>query len=171
MADGGTTVPVTWPRGEPRVVIEVSGANVVIRPTPDIDRAHTMSLADVINAASASDMSVVIDPEPIRCDEAFAEGDVAAADRTRGSHPTCRPVDAEVATAGIVRLRAEGAVWLVDVRKGRLCQLDADVDPRFLGEDAWRSVVAVCVTPTRLVALRVDGTRTSALRARPVLLD
>jgi hypothetical protein len=130
-----------------------------------------MSLADVINAASASDISVVIDPEPIRCDDAFAGGDLGTADRTRASHPTCRPVDAEIATAGIVRLRAEGAVWLVDVSKSRLCQLDADVDPRFLGEDAWRPVVAVCVTPARLVALLVDGTRTSALRARPVLLD
>jgi hypothetical protein len=129
-----------------------------------------MSLADVINAASASDISVVIDPEPIRCDDAFACGDLGAVDRTRASHTTC-PVDAEIAAAGIVRLRAEGAVWLVDVCRGRLCQLDADVDPRFLGEGAWRPVVAVGVTPTRLVALRVDGTRTSAQRARPVLLD
>jgi hypothetical protein len=168
MVDGRSGVLDTWLRDEPRVVIEVSGANVVIRPTWDVDRSYTVSLADVINAASATDTCVVIDPQPIRCDDTFAADSPSVVDRTCSLHAACRAVGAEVASAGIVRLHAEGTVWLIDVSKGRFCQLDTDVDPRFLGDDAWRPVVAVCVTPTRLVALGFDGTRTSARRAHPV---
>lgn len=171
MMDERTALTDTWPRDEPRVVIEVSGANVVIRPTCDVDRVYTMLLADVINAGSATDTCVVIDPEPIRCDDTAAAYELPVADRTCSRHSTGRPFDAEFAVAGVVRLHAEGAVWLIDVSKGRFCQLDAHVDPRFLGDEAWKPVVAVCVTPTRLIALSVDGTRTSARRAHPVLLE
>jgi hypothetical protein len=168
MVNGRTTLPDARRRDEARVVIGVSGANVVIRPACDVDRAYTMSLTDVINAASATDTCVVIDPEPIRCDDTFAAYELPVEDRTCSLHPACRPFDAEFEMAGIVRLHAEGTVWLIDVSKGRFCQLDAHVDPRFLGDDAWKPVVAVCVTPTRLIALSVDGTRTSATRAHPV---
>jgi hypothetical protein len=171
MGEGRITSADWWPRDEPRVVIEVSGANVVVRPTCDVDRAYTTSLADVINAATATDICVVIDPEPIRCDDSFAADDLPRAERSCALPPTCRPFEAEIEMAGIVRLHARCAVWLVDVSKGRFCQLDAHVDPRFLGDDAWIPVVAVCVTPTRLIALGVDGTRTSATRAHPVLVE
>lgn len=171
MVDGRTAMPETSLPEEPRVVIEISGGSAVIRPACDVDRAYTMSLADVINAASATDTCVVIDPQPIRCDDTFAAHELSAADRKCSLHPTCRPFDAEFALAGIVRLHAEGTVWLVDVNRGRFCQLDTHVDPRFLGDDAWKPVVALCVTPTRLVALGVDGTRTSANRAHPALIE
>ena len=171
MVHGRTAMPKTRLREEPRVSIEISGPNVVIRPAHDVDRAYTMSLADVINAASATDLCVVIDLEPIGCNDDFITHELPAADRTCSLHPMCRPFDAEFAMAGIVRLHAEGAVWLVDVNRGRFCQLDTLVDPRFLGDEAWRPLVAVCVAPTRLVALGGDGVRTSATRARPTPLD
>lgn len=164
------TASNTWPRDEPRVVIEVSGSNIVIRPTCDVDTAYTMALADVINAASATGTCVVIDSAPIRCDDTFAAYELPVADRTCSLHPTCHTFDAEFAMAGIVRLHTEGTVWLIDVSRSRFCQLDAQVDPRFLGDDAWTPVVAVCVTPALLIALCADGTRTSAKRALPVLL-
>jgi hypothetical protein len=170
MVDGRSGVLDTL-HDEHRVVIEVSGANVVIRPTCDVDRSYTVSLADVINAASATDTCVVIDPQPIRCDDTFAAHEPSVVERRCPLHRACRAVGAEVVSAGVVRLHAEGTVWLVDVSRGRFCQLDTDVDPRFLGCDAWKPVVAVCVTPTRLVALGVDGTRTSARRAHPVPRD
>jgi aromatic ring-opening dioxygenase LigB subunit len=173
MVDGRYESSGTWPRDEPRVVIEVSGANVVIRPSTDVDRNYTMSLADVIDAASATDTCVVIDPEPIRCDDSFAAYEAyepTVADRTSAQPRTCRAFGAEVVLAGVVRLHAEGTVWLIDVSKARFCQLDAHVDLRFLGDDAWKPIVAVCVTPSRLIALGVDGTRTSARRAHPVPL-
>ena len=170
MEGGRTAAHNTWPRDEPRVVIGVSGTNIVIRPTCDVDRAYTMALADVINAASATDTCVVIDPEPIRCEDTFAADELPVADRTCSLHPTCRSFDAEFAMVGIVRLHAERTVWLIDVNRSRFCQLDAHVDPRFLGEDAWKPVVAVCVTPTVLIALSVDGIRTRSKRAHPVLV-
>ena len=152
---------------EPRVVVEVSGQNVVIRANAHVDRAYTTSLADVINAAANTNTCVVIDPEPIRCDDRFAAYEAAGADRTCPQHPACRPADAEVATAGVVRIRAENTVWLIDVCKGRFCQTNSDLDLRFLGDAAWRSLVAVCVTPTRLIALGPHGELTSARRAHP----
>jgi hypothetical protein len=165
MGDGRSASSDTWPRDEPRVVIEVRRANFVIRPSTHVDTTYTTSLASVINAASATDICVVIDPEPIRCDDSFDPYEPPAADRNPVQHRTCRPLGAEVVLAGVVRLHAEGTVWLVDVCKGRFCQLDADVDLRFLGGEAWKPIVAVCVTPTRLIALGMDGTRISANRA------
>jgi hypothetical protein len=47
------------------IVVEVSGANVVVRPARDVDRAYAAPLADVINAASATDIGVLIDPGPV----------------------------------------------------------------------------------------------------------
>ncbi len=148
-----------------RVVIESGGANVVIRPSSNVDRAYTTSLVEVINAASATDVCVVIDPEPIRCDDDFAAETPPLADQGGAEHRNRRPAGAEVAMAGVVRLDAEGTVWLVDVNHGRFCRLEAPLDVRFLGDDAWEPVVALCVTPSRLIALNVDGNRTSANRA------
>ncbi len=150
---------------EPRVVIEMGGTNIVIRASARVDRRYTSSLADVVNVASDTDTSVVIDPEPIRCDDDFAAYRVAEDDEPCAMHAGCRPVGVEVAAIGVVRMHAEHTVWLVDVVEGRFCQVDPGVDVRFLGRDGWAPVVAVCVTPSRLVALGVDGTLTSAPRA------
>jgi hypothetical protein len=152
---------------EPRVVIEMGGPNVVIRATARVDRAYTTSLAAVLNAAAATDTCVVIDPEPIRCDDEFAAHRSDDVSRSCSAHRLCRPVPAEVAAEGVVRLRAERATWLIDVGRGRFCRTDPDRDlsVRFLADDSWSLVVAVCVTPTRLIALGVDGGLVSAERA------
>lgn len=168
MVPGQSVSPQTSARDELRVVIEVTGANVVVRATSHFDKAYTRSLAGVINAASDIDTCVVIDPEPIRCDDAFAAYEPLAADRSCSLHRTCRPVEAEVAMAGVVRLHAEGSEWLIDVSNGRICEVDVEDDVPSVGHEAWRPVVAVCVTPTQLIGLSVDGTRTSATRARLV---
>lgn len=167
MVPGQPTDPDDHAPLEPRVVIEISGPNVVVRATAHIDRAYTTSLADVINAASDTHTCVVIDPEPIRCDDTFAAYQRPDKDRSCTLHDTCRPVGAEVAMAGVVRIPAQDTVWLIDVSKGRLCQVDHSVDPRFLSHDAWTPIVAVSVTPTRLTALNTNGTQSSAARAHP----
>jgi hypothetical protein len=163
----GPTAPDNHARvgDEPRVVIEVRGPNVVIRSTSDVDQAYTASLADVINAAASTETCVVIDPAPIPCDDAFAAYEATATDRSCGVHEGCRPSAAEAAAAGVVRLHAECTVWLIDVGKGRFCRMDDSLDLRFLDEKAWRPLVAVCITPTRLIALGTDGNLTSARRA------
>jgi hypothetical protein len=165
MSERPDSPPTRIDEREPRIVLEVSGDNVLIRATSDVDRACTTSLADVINAAADANTCVVIDPQPIRCDDAFAAYDAIGADRPCSQHPICRPSGAEVASPGVVRLRTERTVWLVDVRNGRFCQLDEARDHRFLTEAAWQPIVALCVTPTRVIALGVDGVLTSAARA------
>lgn len=156
-------------RSEPHVVIEVSGANVVIRATDQVDRECTTSLADVINAATDTNTCVVIDPQPIRCDDIFAAYEPSESERSCAVHEMCRPSEADVAGLGIVRIRAERTIWLIDVRNGRFCQMSQDHEPRFVAEEAWRHIVAVCVTPTRLIALDTDGGLTSAGRAHPAV--
>jgi hypothetical protein len=158
---------VATDRDEQRVIIEVSGPNVVIRASSQVDRAYTTSLAGAINAAADTDTCIVIDPEPIRCGDEFATYQPTGPDRTCAHHSSCRPAEAEVASPGVVRFRTACSVWLIDVRRGRFCQVDTDIDLRFLGASAWRPLVAVCVTPTRLIVLGVDGDLTSAERAHP----
>jgi hypothetical protein len=162
----GAAVPSA---GSPRVVIEMGGPNVVIRATSHVDRAYTASLADVLNAASSTHTCVVIDPEPIRCDDGFATYDAEGPHEPCADHRSCRPVEAEVAGTGIVRIPAERTVWLIDVRRGTFCRVDRGTNPRFIAAEAWSPVVAVCVTPRRLIALGLDGVLISAERAhRPI---
>jgi hypothetical protein len=151
-------------QAEQHVVIEMGGPNLVIRATAHVDRAYTASLAEVLNAASATDTSVVIDPDPIRADDSFVQfrADDPLTTRSRADG---QPVPVEAVAVGVVRIRAERSTWLVDVGHGRCCRTDVDVDVRFLGDDAWTPIVAVCVTPTSLVALGVDGCLLSADRA------
>lgn len=159
------TQPPAGGDAEPHVVIEMGGENIVVRATSHVDHAYTESLADVLNAASETQTSVVIDPQPIRCDDvfaAFASGDVAR----RHASPAGRPVDVEVAATGVLRIRARRDTWFVDVRRGRLCRCDGTTGAsiRFLGSEVWGPIVAVCVTPTRVVAQRLDGVLLSAER-------
>jgi hypothetical protein len=168
MAPHDPTNPPDVAEGDEQcITIEVSGANVVVRSSAQVDRASTMSLANVVNAATDTNTCVVIDPEPIRCDDAFASYVPTRAEQTCPQHPRCRAAEADVAAIGVVRLRTESSVWLIDVGKGRFCQADSDHDVHFLTPDAWRPLVAVCVTPTRLIALGADGEFTSARRAHP----
>lgn len=155
---------------EPRVTIEMGGANILIRSSAEIDHAYTEALVDAVNAAAATQTGVVLDPDPIRCEEAFAtEGLVARPPCSE--HDDCGPTPVEAVISGIVRIPAERSTWFVDVANGRFCQTNHGVDVRFIGQDAWTPVIAVCLTPTRLTALTSDGGKVSAQRAhRPAAM-
>lgn len=150
---------------EPRVTIEMGGPNVVIRSTPAIDQAYTSALAHAVDAAADTNTVVVIDPQPIRCDDSFATHALPASETTCTQHTGCRPVAVEVVAAGVIRIAAEHTWWTIDVSAGRFCHTDAALDIRFLSPDAWTPVIAICVTPTRLRALTLDGTSITSNRA------
>ncbi len=153
------------PDEEPRVTIEMGGPNVVIRSTPAIDQAYTSALAHAVDAAADTNTVVVIDPEPIRCDDSFANHALPVSETTCTQHQGCRPVAVEVVAAGVIRIAAEHTAWTIDVGTGRFCQTDRAVDIRFLSPEAWTPVIAICVTPTRLSALTLDGTLITSNRA------
>lgn len=162
---------------EPRVTIEMGGPNIVIRSSAAIDREYTTSLAHAVNAASSTHTVVVLDPDPIRCDDSFAGASLPDWETTCSEHAECQPSEVEVIGSGIVRLEAESSWWTVDVANGRICRTDVRIDPHFIDRTSWTPVVAVCVTPTRLRALTVEGSLVSSVRAhghrapeRPVVL-
>lgn len=154
---------------EPRVSIEMGGTNIVIRSCADVDRADTTSLAMAVNAAADTRTVVVLDPDPIRCDDSFAGAPLPDTDIERADHVAFRPVDVSVVGRSVIQIAAERSWWLIDVANGRFCQTDAVVDPQFVPPDAWTPVVAVCVTPMRLRALATDGTLVSSVRAHEAL--
>lgn len=149
---------------EPRVTIEMGGANIVIRSSAEIDHAYTEALVNAVNAAAATDTGVVLDPDPIRCEEAF-DSEAQSVRPPCSEHDACSPTPVEAVISGILRIPAERSTWFVDVASGRFCQTDPGVDVRFLGRDAWTPVIAVCLTQTRLTALTADGGKISAHRA------
>lgn len=159
------TVPDRPVAAEPRVTVEMGGTNILIRATAHVGRSFTTTIADAINAATDADTTVVIDPDPIPCGDDFAAYHDTSSPSACTLHDPCRPAAAEVAAAGIVRLRTERRAWLLDVGNGALCQHDGEIDVRFLGPDSWMRVVAVCVTPSRLIALLPHGGLLSASRA------
>lgn len=144
------------PPHAPRVTIEMGGANVVIRPSSSIDRAYTDALVHAVNAAVAADTAVVIDPEPIRCDDTFA----AHASHAGHNPPSTRTghcaLDVEVVASGMIRVAAESTKWTIDLNKGRFVRSDHAIDIRFVDPDAWTPVIAVCITPNHLCALTLD---------------
>lgn len=162
---------------EPRVTIEMGGPNIVIRSSPAIDREYTTSLAHAVNAATATHTVVVLDPDPIRCDDAFAGACLPDWETTCAEHAECQPSEVEVIGSGIIRIAAESSWWTIDVANGRFFRSDGRIDPHFIDAASWTPVVAVCVTPTRLRALTVDRSLLSSRRAhghsahdRPVAL-
>jgi hypothetical protein len=150
---------------EPHVVIEMGGPNVVIRSTTAIDHADTMALAHAVNAAADTHTVVVIDPESIRCDDAFATHALPATDITCARHVACRPMPVEAISRGIIRIAAEHTSWTIDVDTGRFCQTDFPIDTKFLDPESWTPVIAICVTPTKLTALTADRTLITSDRA------
>lgn len=150
---------------EPRVTIEMGGPNIVIRSSTAIDREYTTTLAHAVNAAIETHTVVVLDPDPIRCDDSFAGANLPASETACPEHADCHPSEVEVVGSGIVRIAAESCWWLVDVANGRFCRTDGRVDPHFIDRASWTPVVAVCVTPTRLRALTVDESVVSNIRA------
>jgi hypothetical protein len=155
---------------EPLVTIEMGGANLVIRAGSHFDHASTISLAGAVNAAADADVAVVIDPSSVRCDDEFARYGYERIAECR-DHDGCRPAAVQVVGSGIIRITAERTVWTIDVAHGRLCRTDAPLDVHFLGPEAWTPVVAVCVTPSRLVALLLDDAHVSERRAHGSAFD
>lgn len=154
---------------EPRVTIEMGGANLVIRASSHFDHASTTSLVSAVNAAADADVAVVIDPPSVRCDDVFARYGYERIAECR-DHDGCRPASVHVVGSGVIRIAAEQTVWTIDVAHGRLCRSDGPLDVMFLGPEAWTPVVAVCITPSRLVALLLDDAHVSERRAHGVPL-
>lgn len=151
-------------RPEPRVTIEMGGANLVVRSAHDIDRTDTIALVAAVNAAATTDTVIVLDPVPIRCGADFAAFEHAApemAESTRGPVP----LDAEVVAPGLIRIDAEHTVWMIDLIGGRFCQTDTPIDVHFMPSSGWTPIVAVCVTTDRVTALTADGGQVSSIRA------
>ena len=146
------------------VVVEMGGDNIVVRSPVGATYLHATSLAELVNAATRANTIVVVDPAPMRCDEAFATYMSSDADRTCRDHARCAPSEAVVVTEGHMHVRTEGGVWLLDLGLGRLARTDDRVDPQFLAGSAWSPIVAVRIAPTRLTALGPDGSLTSAPR-------
>lgn len=150
---------------EPRVTIEMGGPNIVIRSSAAIDREYTASLAHAVDAAADTGTVVVLDPDPIRCDDAFAGAPLPPAEIACDRHASCRPTAVEVVGSGVIRFAAEHCWWTLDVAHGRFCRTDRPIEPCFVSTSAWTNVVAVCVTPTRLRALTEDGSLVTSIRA------
>lgn len=168
MAEPSTMPTDPLAHQQARVTIEMRGSNIVIRSTADVDRTYTSTLAHAVNAVADTDTAVVIDPEPIRCDDMFAAYRLPGPEARCADHVPCRPLDAEVVRSGIIQIRAERTTWTIDVRRGRFCQSGAPVDVRFLHPTAWTPIIAIGVTRTKLYALAVGGTLITSNRAHDV---
>lgn len=101
---------------------EMCGRNIVIRSTAVIDEGHTVELAGASNAAGVTGNVVIIDPEPVRCDDAFAGDEHATFASRCASHDSCEPVEAGVVDSRMIRIAAESASWTIDLRAGRFCR-------------------------------------------------
>jgi len=146
------------------VVVEMGGTNVVVRAPAGADHTYSESLAELINAATRLSTIVVLDPAPLRCDDAFARHVSSDAERSCVEHATCRPSQAKVVADGMVHIRTEAGVWLIDPRLGRLARTCENDDPQFVAAGAWAPIVAVRIAPARITSLGPDGNLTSARR-------
>lgn len=148
-----------------QLTISMCGQNIVIRSTEPIDDGYTLALADAVNAAAVTDTVVIIDPAPIRCDDAFAGVVHATFTSKCASHSSCQPVEAEVLNRSMIRLAAERDSWTIDLRAGRFCQAAPTIHHLYVGPEAWVPVIAIIVTRTRLCALTTDGALITSSRA------
>ena len=149
----------------PQLAIGMRGHNIVIRSTAAIDEGYTVALADALNAAVVTDTVVIIDPEPVRCDDAFAGDDHATFASKCASHDSCEPIEAEVVNSRMIRIAAECDSWTIDLRAGRFCRAAPKTHLLHVSPEAWVSVIAIIVTPTRLSALTTDGALITSSRA------
>jgi hypothetical protein len=151
--------------GIAQLVIAMCRRNIVIRPPAALDEGYTHALVGAVNCATATDTVVVIDPEPVRCDDAFAGDDHASFAPTCTIHGRCEPIEAEVVNSTMLRIAAELDSWTIDLRDGRMCQAAPSIHHLYLSPDAWVPVVAIIVTRTRLSALTTDGALITSSRA------
>lgn len=155
----------TEERGTPQLIITMCGPNIVIRSTAAIDVGCTLALVGAVNSAAATDTVVILDPDPVRCDDAFA-GDEHATFATKcASHGRCEPVEAEVVNSRMIRIAAELDSWTIDLRAGRFCQAAPRTHHLYVSPEAWVPFVAIVVTRTRLSALTTDGALITSSRA------
>ena len=151
--------------GTTQLTITMRGPNIVIRSADVIDQGCALALADVVNAAAVTGAVVIIDPEPVRCDDAFARYEHATTASPCTSHVHCEPVEAEVVNSRMIRLTAELDAWTIDVSAGRLCQAAPGIHHLYFGPEAWVPIVAIIVTRTRLSALTTQGALITSSRA------
>ena len=155
----------TEERGTPQLIITMCGQNIVIRSNATIDESCTLALVGAVNSAATTDSVVVIDPEPVRCDDVFAGDQHATFASTCASHGRCEPVDAEVVNGSMIRIAAELDSWTIDLRAGRFCQAAPRTHHLYVSPEAWVPVVAIVVTRTRLSALTTAGGLITSSRA------
>lgn len=149
----------------PQLTIGMCGQNIVVRPTAAIDEGYALALAGAVNAAAVTDTVVIIDPEPVRCDDAFAGDEHASFASTCASHDRCEPVEADVVNSSMIRIAAERDSWTIDLRAGRFCRAAAKTHLLYLSPEAWVPVIAIIVTRTWLSALTTDGALITSSRA------
>jgi len=149
----------------PQLTIAMCGQNVVLRSTAAIDEGYTLALADAVNAAAVTDTVVIIDPAPVRCDDAFAGDEHGASASKCTSHDRCEPVEAEVVNGRMIRIAAERDSWTIDLSAGRFCQAARTTHHLYVSPEAWVPVVAIIVTRTWLSALTTDGELITSSRA------
>lgn len=141
------------------------GRNIVIRSTAVIDEGYNVELAGAGNAAGVTGNVVIIDPEPVRCDDAFAGDEHATFASRCASHDSCEPVEAGVVDSRMIRIAAESASWTIDLRAGRFCRDAPKTHLLQFSPEAWVSIIAIIVTRTWLSALTTDGALITSLRA------
>lgn len=164
----GSTSGATRNAGTTQLAITMRGPNIVIRSADVIDEGCAVPIASVVNAAAVTGAVVIIDPEPVRCDDAFARYEHASTASTAStcrSHASCQPVEAEVVNSRMIRLAAELDTWTIDVSAGRFCQASPGIHHLYLSPEAWVPIVAVIVTRTRLSALTTQGALITTSRA------
>ncbi len=152
--------------GRDPVTIQMSGPNVVVRSTMRIDRAATESVVHLLNSSATSEVVVVIDPEQIRCSDAFASTPAQVAELRCCERRLCRPRDVETAGDGVVRVAGAQSWWTIDIGAGRFVQSDHPLDVRFIGDDAWVALEGVWLTAVKLTVATADGALVSGYRAR-----
>lgn len=150
---------------QPRVTIEMDGSTVLIRASAEVDAAYTEALAHVVNGAVDAETAVVIDPRPIRHDDAFAGHPLPSPDAECCDHGRCSPTAVEAVASGVIRVHAANAIWTLDLDRSRFCESETPVELAEIGPDAWTRFVALCVTRTQLCALTADGGVVATARA------
>jgi hypothetical protein len=148
------------------VTIQMSGPNVVVRSSMRIDRAATESVVHLLNSSVTTEVVVVIDPEQIRCSDAFASTPAEVAELRCCTRPRCLPRDVETVADGVVRVAGEQSWWTIDIGAGRFVRSDQPLDMRFVGGDAWAALQGVWITGVKLSVLTADGALVSGYRAR-----
>lgn len=148
------------------VTIQMIGPNVVVRSTMRIDRAATESVVHLLNSSVTSEVVVVIDPEQIRCSDAFASTPAQVAELRCCARRLCRPRDVETVGDGVVRIAGEQSWWTIDIGAGRFVRSDHPLDVRFIGDDAWVALQGVWITAVKLTVAAADGALVSGYRTR-----